>query len=730
VWGEETPDRDFTACRLADGLWFNPADCTTRQPFCLDLPMSAASQMPSPAYRRDVDGLRGLAVAAVVGFHAFPQWFKAGFIGVDIFFVISGFLITDIVWRSLSAGGLDLAAFYARRVRRLLPALVTVMASVLVAGWALMLSDEYAQLGRHVWGGASFISNLLLLNEAGNYFDADAAFKPLVHLWSLAVEEQFYLVWPVLLVVLHRCGHRAVAWLAALGTLSMVAGLALLWASQAAAFYLPVARVAEFVLGAIVAVGAQGQASGLSPRGHLAHNTLAGVGAICLCLGFWLVDGRRAFPGLWVLLPTVGTALLIATGPYTVWPTRVLSAKPLVELGLISYPLYLWHWPLLAFAHLIQGGLPPRSMRIMAVLLALVLAWLTWRWVEQPIRRRAAGPSARTWWAGDVGRLGLALCALGAIGALIQWRQGLPERIPQLAEMESAVARWRDQNLWPKQACPPGSPASLRCLDGGQHPKVVVVGDSHGLALVGGLQQALKTAGLAVSLSVQHKAYCLPLRGVEVHDQLHRSLNCLADYHAVYDWAAHDPTVRAVILVGRWAAKSSSAGGTSAAEGGLIGRNAPSFTDGTRTLTDPEQVFVAGLNATVQSLASAHKPVLFVHQVPEYPFNPPFCGPRPIPLSAWTPAADRCTSLRSAVALRQRHYRELVNRQHPAWPGLMFTDPMTVLCDARTCAMWRPELGYLYRDDDHINDAGARLVSADIVRQLRQLPGIASASSR
>jgi hypothetical protein len=547
------------------------------------------------------------------------------------------------------------------------------------------------------------------------------AFKPLLHLWSLAVEEQFYLVWPLLLWLCHRGRWPVQRMLAGLGLVSLILGLLILKASGAAAFYLPVGRVVEFVLGAIVATRPS-QAT----RSAWRQQAMAWTGVAALVLSLLLLDGERAFPGLWVLLPTAGTALLIASGPQGWFHTRVLAARPLVWAGLISYPLYLWHWPLLAFAALIQGGMPPRGARVLAVVLAVILAWLTWRWIELPIRRRR-DVHAPTLWRSDVFRLVLALCGLGVTGALIQARDGLPERIPQLADIDPHRPIGLEQAVPPLRPCPNGSPATLRCLDDGRWPKVVIIGDSHGQALVAGLQHTMAAAGLHASLSYQYKMYCMPLRDVETHDQLQRSMHCMADYNAVYDWAARDPDVKAIILAGRWAARASSGDGSSGAEGGLIGRNGYTYQVSGHTLHDTETIFVKALGATLQTLAQAHKPMLLVHSVPEFQFNPPFCRTRPVPLWRWQAPADRCTTARSEVDRRQHLYRQRVAQVTAGLPSLMFTDPMDVLCDAVTCAMWRPQTGYLYHDDDHLNEAGARLVAVDIVRQLGQLPALRQA---
>ena len=338
------------------------------------------SRLPArslPEYRPDIDGLRGIAVFAVVWFHAFPKSFKGGFVGVDVFFVLSGYLISKIIIEQLALDRFSIADFYTRRIRRIFPALITVMLAVLAAGWFLLLADEYALLGKHVVAGAGFLSNLVLYSESG-YFDRAAETKPLLHLWSLAIEEQFYIFWPLLLLwaARRKRGFVAVALLVAVASFS--ANIYLTQRNPSAAFYWPLTRVWELMFGGLLAYATP----------HLAgarwKNARAAAGIFLLCAGFFLIK-KSGFPGWWALLPVAGTCLMISAGSEAWFNQRVLSSKVLVGLGLISYPLYLWHWPVLSFAKIIEGNVAaPTKMALVA--LSLVLAWLTYYFIEKPIR--------------------------------------------------------------------------------------------------------------------------------------------------------------------------------------------------------------------------------------------------------------------------------------------------------------------------------------------------------
>lgn len=290
----------------------------------------------SVAYRPDIDGLRAVAVSSVVLFHAFPELMPGGFVGVDIFFVISGYLITGIVAFDLQAKTFNLVTFYQRRVRRIFPALIVVLAATVFVGLRLLLLDELHSLGKNAVASALFVANLMLLSEV-NYFDVDAHLKPLLHLWSLGIEEQFYLVWPLIMWVLpHR--RRPIA--AAVGLVSsFVLNIALVGDHPAATFFLPFTRAWELMAGALLAFFPQ------QPRAIRETAALAGI--IAIEASFFLFNATTPFPGWAAALPVAGSSLLIMSEGAFV--NRILSLKPLIGVGLISYSLYLWHWPVLVF---------------------------------------------------------------------------------------------------------------------------------------------------------------------------------------------------------------------------------------------------------------------------------------------------------------------------------------------------------------------------------------------
>lgn len=342
----------------------------------------------SHKYRADIDGLRAVAVLAVVGFHYFPQGIRGGFIGVDIFFVISGFLISTILFEQLGRGRFGFADFYARRVRRIFPSLLVLLTACLLVGWFTLLPFEYKQLGKHVSAGGAFVSNLVLWNESG-YFDNDAITKPLLHLWSLGIEEQFYLVWPVLLWMCVRWNILLPAMLV-IALVSFAINVTSVHSDPVAAFYSPQTRFWELAIGSIMAYMVHFRNDLLIHYRLVNVNVQSFVGATLLVVSLATTSKESSFPGWWALMPTVGTALVIAADQ--AWLNRVvLSNRALVLVGLISFPLYLYHWPLLVFAQLSSAERLERSTRIATVMLAFLLSWLTYKFIERPVRLGKSG---------------------------------------------------------------------------------------------------------------------------------------------------------------------------------------------------------------------------------------------------------------------------------------------------------------------------------------------------
>ena len=374
-------------------------------------------------YRREIDGLRSVAVLPVILFHAGFTVFSGGYVGVDVFFVISGFLITTILLGDLERGEFSILRFYERRARRILPALFTVMVVCVPFAWALMMPVELRGFGHSLAAVSLFISNVLFWQESG-YFDTSAEEKPLLHTWSLAVEEQYYLLFPVMLFFLWKAGRNPT--LTVLCALSLISLAAAEWGARnapTANFYLIPFRAWELFAGSICALLARDGAA-LKPNG-----VLGGLGLGLIAVSVFLFDSTTPFPSLYALAPVVGTALVILYATPTTLPGRLLATRPMVGVGLISYSAYLWHQPLFAYARLALRETPPMALMSALALASLVLAWISWRFIEQPFRRRDRQWLARRWALFTASLTGMVLWI--AAGAVTHEWNGFPGRYAQ-----------------------------------------------------------------------------------------------------------------------------------------------------------------------------------------------------------------------------------------------------------------------------------------------------------
>jgi peptidoglycan/LPS O-acetylase OafA/YrhL len=439
------------------------------------------SSPPSARYRSDIDGLRAVAVLLVVAFHYFRDYWPGGFVGVDIFFVISGFLITGLIVRELDVGKFSLLTFYGRRVRRIFPALIVLLCSVLLLGWLWLLPSAYAQLSSDVVAGAAFSANIALWLKSG-YFDIASAKKPLLHLWSLGIEEQFYLVWPLMLMLAARLRLNSLAVAAGLATLSLALNVAMIDKAPIATFYLPFTRAWELLAGGVLALSWSGIG-----HGAIASNLRALTGTILIAAAVLLLDPASAFPGWWALLPVAGTALLLSAP--SAWGCRHLLSNPtMVWFGLISYPLYLWHWPLRVFFTAIKFNELTLIECWLTIGLSILVAWATYRFIEIPIRFGRPNPAKA-----------LSLCggmvAVAIAGAVVVENAGFDFRLP--AEIRAMASVTTQAGQWRVHQCmldlSRDTNYADECVDRNRRPLLFVWGDSSAGALMPGLLKAQQT---------------------------------------------------------------------------------------------------------------------------------------------------------------------------------------------------------------------------------------------
>ena len=430
-------------------------------------------------YRADIDGLRAVSILLVVAYHAQPWLVRGGFIGVDIFFVISGFLITRIILSEAKAGTFSSLAFYARRVRRIFPALIVVLATTYLIGWIILLPDGFALLGKSTAAGVAFVSNLFQLNQTG-YFAPEAAENPLLHLWSLGIEEQFYIFWPLLLVLLLGSKYRRIR-IAAIAAASFGLSLLIFLGLKEWSFYSPLPRAWELLAGGLLASSqVEGVARQSSP---LRENLLSAAGLAAIIGAAAALNKESLFPGAWALLPVLG-AVLIIIAPNSTVNRVLLSSRAMVAIGLISYPLYLWHWPLLSYLGIIRNGVPNAIEIWAVVIVAFILAWLTYRFVEIPLRRQ---PKA-------VAGLSFALLAVGLAGIATAANSGFPLRFPAEIREIAMLAPQSNDGFGDKCFLEgPGARLDANCIEQGDKPLLFLWGDSTAAALYPGLKRAEET---------------------------------------------------------------------------------------------------------------------------------------------------------------------------------------------------------------------------------------------
>ncbi len=471
-------------------------------------------------------------------FHAFRTQLPGGFIGVDVFFVISGFLITGIIRRALEADEFSFATFYRHRITRIFPALVLMLATALLVGWFTSLLDEYRQLGKHVAAGVLFSQNLVLWSEAG-YFDAASDNKPLLHLWSLGVEEQFYLLFPLIMWASLRIRRvRPVLMVSAMAVVSFVSSLWMTSRDSNAAFFLPQYRLWELCAGGLLSFGEFVAVS------KIGREISAAVGAALLVLGVFTFDASTPFPGWAAIVPVVGAALLIFAGA-TAGVNRHILARPLmVGIGLISYPLYLWHWPVLTFLRLIEPDPPSRLARAAAVFVSVALAWATFRFVERPLRS-----APRTI---QVKGLMAAASIVAIAGMIVVKKDGVIARFaPNLRTL--VAYRYNPDAVFRSGTCfhhPRAGQtftsavfASTCTATDTRKPSVLIWGDSFAASLYAGIQSAYRE----VNVWQLTQAMCPPI--LDLAD--HTSKDC-SEMNAFVLRTIANRVPDTVLLSGRW----------------------------------------------------------------------------------------------------------------------------------------------------------------------------------
>jgi peptidoglycan/LPS O-acetylase OafA/YrhL len=645
-------------------------------------------------YRADIDGLRAVAIVPVVLFHAGASAFSGGFVGVDVFFVISGFLITGLIRHEIDTGRFSLANFYERRVRRLFPALFAMMLVVTVFAAGLLLPADLADYAKSVLATSLFASNFLFWQEAG-YFGRAAEEMPLLHTWSLAVEEQFYILFPLFLIfVAARRGKRYVAATALVTAASFLLSVAGVAVARDAAFYLAPSRAWELGIGALLALGA-------IPASHRKHlRSLVGLlGIAAVACSVTLYSPSTPFPGTAALLPCLGAGAIIwaGSGGHNV-VGDALSARPVVLTGLVSYSLYLWHWPLLTLGRYY-------AIRDLTVLeasllltLAVVAAVASWRYVERPFRGKSGLLERRRLFTAAATLMGVAVVASTA--AIVA--EGWPARSDPAVRRIVDGGNDRRTRDW---ECGNANVAKIRsgdlCRTGNPQagtPTFIVWGDSHARAMADAIGAAAAHADVAGLLAL--RSGCAPLRDAEVAGQ-DAEHDCNAFAEAVLELLGRSPGVTDVVLAGRWALL---------AEGTRYGHEPGEtviLTDSNsteRSLANNHEVFARALRRSVTALLAQGKRVWLVASVPEVGWDVPSVLARSRRFGRVPPDAPT----RAEYTARQEHVLAVLD-ELDALPGVVVLRPDAVLCRDVRCAVTRDGLP-LYFDSHHLTLRGGSLL--------------------
>jgi peptidoglycan/LPS O-acetylase OafA/YrhL len=653
-------------------------------------------------YHPEIDGLRALAVVSVLLFHGFPNLLPGGFVGVDMFFTISGYLITSIIFQELQTNQFSYWSFYQRRIRRIFPSLILVLMACSIIGWIILTPAEYELFGTHLATSAGFVPNFRFWREAG-YFDKEAITKPLLHLWSLGVEEQFYLLWPVILGLgwrfLSQSINRLTLFISALLISSLTLSYFTVHVNPTADFYSPLTRFWELGLGGLIALLTIFKKIQIHP---LFKNSICSLGGLLLLFAVTQLNEQLAFPGMWALLPCLGTGLILFclnSNSTSIPPSMVLNIlkQPLIVwIGLISYPLYLWHWPLLSFARILEGQELSSQVRGYLLILSVILAFLCYQFLEKPIRKQR-----HRYWSFIL--LALMVCLL-SFGITLRKQDGFKQRhqAQMLADPSTMIlGEFRDEI---RRSCHIAQqmPSDLDCFEDVRDPvRYALLGDSKAEALFYGLTAVSTEKGRWLLVDGVHPP---PPNASESTLGEH-----LAKSKMTFDLINQDPQIKVVVLAN--------------ALRGIF-------------QIDPKTGFILGLGHSesqlqnfdelIKSLEQAGKSVIFVIDNPTFP-DPTSCISGGLTNSdllnrVFYRKANPYCSIRYEDQLEgTKAYRQWVSELAAKHPQMQVIDLPAYLCNIAENRCQTTENGsFLYSYSDHISDYAAKKIGTVITTMADQ----------
>jgi len=646
--------------------------------------MSGHALSPSPRYRPEIDGLRAVAVMMVMFHHADFAWASGGFIGVDIFFVLSGHVITVLALDAMEAGRFSIIDFYERRARRIMPALIVMCASLLAPAYWLMLPGQLIAFGRNLVATLLLYSNVSYW-KAANYFSERAELNPLLHSWTLAVEGQFYLLFPLIVPTLRRLGLRPMVLILATALLASLAASE--WAAHshpAANFYLAPSRAWELIAGILSALAHR---HGL----RIARPAAAWIALPLLILPLLIYDAGTPFPGLATVPVVLGTILLLRGEIRETAVGRLLATRPLVLTGLMSYSLYLWHQPLFAFYRLHRGGEISTAAGCILILLVFPIAYLSWRFVERPARRPDGPLATRT------ALLLFLAVSIGSSVAVAHWikvERGLLQRMP------APVIRVLDARFGGRRGClnrlsAEAIAAGERCFIGAEQgrPTLAIIGDSHAASIADDLSDALRARGIRATIFTW--SWCPPLAGLD--GDLAARRKCIAARDAALEQIAADKHIRTVLFYAEWANYT-----TGYTQASYDPPTAFQFDGGGRIADNPVQ-FARAARATFTALNRSGKRLIVVRSTPEFTFRIPERAARLL-----LNRSGRLSTLDLPIVDYHRRSGEAMRLLDQAAEGMdvRFVDPIPALCPAGRCPVLDGRGEALYTDHNHLSRRG------------------------
>lgn len=663
-------------------------------------------------YRREIDGLRALAVVPVILFHAGIQLIRGGFIGVDIFFVISGYLITTIILTEKEAGTFSIIKFYERRARRILPALFVVMSASFVLAWFWLLPGDMESFTKSLKSVSTFTSNITFYKESG-YFDTESELKPLLHTWSLAVEEQYYLFFPVLIAFVWRYMKKsAVLVLLAVAVCSFIYAQVMVFKNPAAAFYLLPSRIWELMIGALTASYLLKRATGC--KSNVFNQVGSMLGLVLILYSIFAFNSDTLFPSYFTLIPIIGSVLIIVFARAGTLAGNLLGSRLFVGVGLISYSLYLWHQPLFAFARQRSLEQPGTGLLLALSVLAVIFAYISWKYVEKPFRNKQAFTRKQIFSGAVIGSAFFIV-----VGILGHSTKGFPGRLPQDVNKLAQLIQIHKKYISSGGCNISDDGFDLKgCVKGDSSikPKYLLVGDSHASALAYEFERAFKRNGQSF---VQYTKHGCPL-AFEIQQYPNR--NC-DKYQRAYLQDADARGIETYIIVSRWpyyVTEGEFNNGEGGIEGGVKYKHTIKGIGFDESFEKRRKGILETYKQSVQQLLTKGKKVVLIYPIPEQGWDIPKVFAKELwfnPEHVSDFAVSYQTYMTRAADIIEAF--DSIGDQK----NLVRIRPDAIFCNSyvkNRCAS-KIDGDLLYFDDDHLTNAGSTFVVNEVMKQLNAL---------